>query len=291
MESRSRPVGVVIATRNRVHGLCGTLERLRALPERPPVVVVDNASTDGSPDLVKERFPEVRVIKLKQNLGAAARNAGVEALDTPFVAFCDDDSWWAPGILDAAAETFETSPKLGLLAGKVLVGNDERVDPTCDLMAKSPLGQPPGVPGPLILGFIACGAIVRREAFLQAGGFDSHFGIGGEEDHLALSMAALGWDLAYVEELVAYHHPSPIRDKDARLQIITRNRLWTTWLLRSGREVTRATLEAFALAFTSPRARRGVVQAVRGLPWVVRQRRKLPVAVEAMARTLSEAET
>jgi GT2 family glycosyltransferase len=277
----------VIATRNRSAGLTTSLRRLSELPERPAVVVVDNASADDSAQAAAGPFPGVRVLALAHNLGAAARTVGVNALDTSYVAFCDDDSWWAPGSLEAAARLFEAHPKLGLVAARVLVGEREELDPTCDRMAGSPLGRPPALPGPRILGFIACGAIVRREAYLQAGGFDAHFGVGGEEDHLALNMAAHGWELVYVEDLVAYHHPSSIRDKRARSEIITRNFLWTTWLLRPPSVVAKATLAALARAATDSGARRGMVQAIRGLPWVFGQRRELPAGVESMVRTLS----
>ncbi|HEX2178432.1 MAG TPA: glycosyltransferase [Actinomycetota bacterium] len=283
----SSQVGVVIATRNRAAGLVTTLQKLRELPEQPAVVVVDNASTDDSALTAAGRFPDVKVLRLPANIGAAARTVGVEALDTPYVAFCDDDSWWAPGSLEEAARTFDAHPDLGLVAARVLVGEREEVDPTCLQMANSPLGRAPALPGPRILGFIACGAIVRREAYLQAGGFHAHFGIGGEEDHLALNLAASGWELVYVDHLTAYHHPSSIRDREARTEIITRNSLWTTWLLRSPSVVAKSTLTALATAAFNGRARRGVVQAVRGLPWVFRERNELPVDVESMARRLS----
>src|SRR3982750_561505 len=60
-------VSVVVATRNRAEALRHTLDRLRRLPERPEVIVVDNASTDGTPDLVRRDFPEVRVLRLPRN--------------------------------------------------------------------------------------------------------------------------------------------------------------------------------------------------------------------------------
>lgn len=281
-------IGVVIATRNRAQDLYITLEKLQQLPESLDIVVADNASTDGSPDLVAERFPDVTVLRLPRNLGAAARNAGVEMLSTPYVAFCDDDSWWAGGSLSRAVSILDANPKVGLLAAKVLVGRENQVDGTCDLMANSPLEQPSGSPGPRILGFIACGAIVRREAFLQANGFDAHFGIGGEEDLLAMSMASAGWDLIYVDDLIVHHHPSPIRNRSARREILTRNHLWTTWLRRPLAVVTRTTVSALAGAATNSGARRGLIQAFRGLLWVRRQRQVLPVEVERMVRRLSE---
>ena len=96
-------VGVAIATRERRAELEGVLERLLGLPERPPVVVADNGSRDGTPAAIRARFPAVEVIELGENRGAGARNAAVAALGTPYVAFSDDDSWWAPDALSRAA--------------------------------------------------------------------------------------------------------------------------------------------------------------------------------------------
>ena len=101
---RRFPAGVVIASRDRRASLLSTLARLEALPEHPPVVVVDNASRDGTPAAVRRAHPHVRLIALHENLGAAARTVGVRELGMPVAAFCDDDSWWAPGSLSRIAE-------------------------------------------------------------------------------------------------------------------------------------------------------------------------------------------
>src|SRR3954471_19774920 len=174
-------VGVAIATRERRASLEAVLERLLALPERPPVVVADNGSCDGTPAAIRARFPAVEVLELGENRGAGARNAAVRALDTPYVAFSDDDSWWAPGALDRAAAHFDRNPRLGLLAARILVGSDERLDPVCAVMAHSPLRAGDDRPGRPVLGFVACGAIVRRDAVLSGRRFHARYGIGGEE--------------------------------------------------------------------------------------------------------------
>ncbi|HET9257638.1 MAG TPA: glycosyltransferase family 2 protein, partial [Pseudonocardiaceae bacterium] len=143
-------VTVVIATRNRCPELIRTLRHLRALAPPPPVVVVDNGSTDGTAQAVREEFSEVVVLELPRNYGASARNLGVLAARTPYVAFSDDDSWWAPGALRQAATVLDNHPDLGLVAARTLVGPQERPDPVTTLMRHSPLPRRADSPGPSV---------------------------------------------------------------------------------------------------------------------------------------------
>jgi GT2 family glycosyltransferase len=279
-------VSVTIATRDRRDTLLATLERLRALPECPSITVVDNGSTDGTAEAVRAACPSVEVIALPRNLGAAARTIGVERSRTPYVAFSDDDSWWAPGALSRAADELDAHPRLGLLAARVVVGTEEREDPVCALMASSPLDREPTAPGPAVLGFIACGAVVRRSSYLAVGGFHRRFGIGGEEELLAADLAAAGWYVRYVDGVLAHHHPSPSRNPHRRQQVQTRNALWFSWLRRPPRPALGHTLTVLSHARRDPAARAAFVEAVRGLPWIVRERRRLPGQVEAALRLL-----
>jgi glycosyltransferase involved in cell wall biosynthesis len=88
---------VVIITQNRKAELLQTLQRMTTLPDRAPVVVVDNGSTDGTADAVAEHFSQVRLVRSARNLGALGRNLAVRDIDTRYVAFCDDDTRWRPG--------------------------------------------------------------------------------------------------------------------------------------------------------------------------------------------------
>ena len=278
-------IGIVIVTRDRAEDLLVTLARLAALPEAVEVVVVDNGSSDGTGARVRAAFGSVRVIELEANLGAAARNVGVEALRTPVVAFNDDDSHWAPGALARATAYFEARPRLGLLAARVLVGDDERLDPTCAEMAASPLRTLPGAPGPAVLGFVACGAVVRREAFLAAGGFEARLGVGGEETLLAVDLASAGWELAYVDEVVTHHHPADGgEERPGRRVREVRNALWSEWLRRPAGPAVLGTARVMGRGLRDPVTARGVVEALGGLPWALRERRAVPDEVaEAMA--------
>ena len=288
MPASPAQVAVVIATRNRGPELLGTLARLRALEEQPPIVVVDNGSTDGTSKLVRAHHLGVHVVGLRRNRGGAARTVGARLVDSPYVAFSDDDSWWAPGALRRAVELLDRHPRLAVLAARVLVGPEERLDPVCEEMAHSPLPPAADLPGPSVLGFIACGAVVRRAAFLEVGGFDVRLGVGGEEELLAVDLAARGWGLAYVEEVVAHHHPSPSRDPSGRRRIQVRNALWSAWLRRPLGGAARRTAHLAILAMHQPGAWSGILLALAGLPWVLRERRPVHPELEAALRTLAD---
>jgi GT2 family glycosyltransferase len=277
-------LGVVIITRNRP-AVITAIERALKLPARPPVVVVDNDSTDGTPDLVRRRFPKVQLIRLPENRGAAARNVGVAALDRPYIAFCDDDVWWEPAALTAGANLLDRNSRLAIISARVLVGDDQTLDPTCGVMAASPLPCDPHLPGRPILGFLAGATLLRRHAFIEAGGFEQRFLIGGEEELLALRLAEVGWSLAYVEEMVAHHHPSPLRSRD-RQWIRQRNALWTAWMRRPARRAVAQTMRAFRAALVDPAARRALIGAAAGAPWALGMRRPLPRFLEDRVRLL-----
>jgi GT2 family glycosyltransferase len=263
-------VTVVIITRERRAELAHTLARLRALPERPPVIVVEHGAEPAD-------VPAgVHVLRPGEDAGGAGRTHGVIAATTPYVAFCDDDSWWEPGSLARAAELLDAHPGVALLAARVLLPGG-RLEPTCAAMARSPLPTPPDLPGPRVLGFVACGSVVRRDAYLAAGGFPPGWGVGGEELPLAAELADRGWELVYVDELVAHHHPSGRRDPARRRIVAARNDLWFAWSRRPPR---------VALAETA-RCLPGLPAAVRGARRALSGRRPVSARVEADLRRLA----
>lgn len=279
-------VTVVMATRNRRDRAVAACRALLSLPEAPVVIVVDNGSTDGTADMLAAQLPNVTLIRLPHNRGALARTVGVERASTPYVAFCDDDSGWEAGALDRAAAVLDERPRLALLAARILVGDERRLDPVCAQLAVSPLGQQADLPGPSVLGFLACGAVVRREAFLQVGGFHPLVFFGGEESLLAQDLAAAGWGLAYVEDVVATHHPQPSPDRVGRLRQLTCNALLSSALRRPLSVPLREAGRLLRHSGRHPEVRRGLLDALRTLPSVLAQRSRLPAHIEAQLRVL-----
>lgn len=271
-------VTVVVATRNRRADLLVSLPR-----HEGPVILVDNASTDGSASLA---FPSVRVIPLRRNVGAVARNVGVQAARTPYVAFADDDSWWAPGALSLAERVLDAHPAVAVVTGRMLVGASARLDPLSAAMARAPLGTSPGAAGPDVLGFAACAAIVRRSAYLAVGGFDDVVRFPGEEERLTLDLAEAGWLLSYVDDLVMHHHPSPVRGPAAERQAqIVRSALLTACMRRPWADAV--ALASAGLRSGGP-ARAGVLSAVPRLPGALRNRRLISVRLQERLDRLAE---
>jgi GT2 family glycosyltransferase len=278
-------VSVVVLTHNRADELERTLQHLLRLPERPPIVVADNASHDGSLERVARCFPQVECVRCGANRGAAGRNDGVARVRTPYVAFCDDDTWWAAGALSRAADLLDAQPRLAAVAARVLVGADERLDPTCEAMATSPL-EARGLPGPALIGFMAGAVVMRTQAFREAGGYEPRLFIGAEESLLGLDLAARGWQMMYAADVVAHHHPSSRRSSRQRQALLLGNRIRIAWLRLSAptawQESVAALREARALSLTPPVLRR----LLRGLPWMLARRRVVPRPVERMYRTV-----
>ncbi|MCW2136255.1 glycosyltransferase family 2 protein [Actinoplanes cyaneus] len=262
--------------------------RLVALPERPRVVVVDNGSTDGTAGAIRDRFPEVDVVAAGRNLGAVGRNLGVRRLRTPYVAFCDDDTWWSPGSLSRAADVLDAHPRVALLNARIVVEPSGAEDPIVSELRDSPVPGPDWLPGPALGSFLAGASVVRRDAFEQAGGFHDRLWLGGEEELLATDLISSGWELCYLEDLTVHHRASKLRDATHRRRVGLRNTLWFTWLRRPVGPAVRRTV---FLARTVPRDRTSLLAALdaaRGLGWLLANRRPRPLPVEARLCVLDE---
>lgn len=175
-------VSVVIATRNRAEQLRGCLQALRRSPPPPgwrvEIVVVDNGSTDGTAAVIaSERDagdgPSVRYVKEPRRGKAFAVNAGTAVAGGALVAFLDDDVAPEASWLRHVVEAFTRDPGLGLLAGRVVGVEGNRVAATHPSV-ETPL-DPDGSLEGLVLG---CNLAVRREVIALVRGRDTRLGPG-----------------------------------------------------------------------------------------------------------------
>jgi GT2 family glycosyltransferase len=194
-------------------------------------------------------------------------------------------SWWAPGALERAAEVLDRHPRVAAIAARIVVEPGGRIDPMCHEMAHSPVDGDPAVPGVAVLSFLAGAAVVRRAAFDELGGFEPRLRGGGKEESLACDLAATGWEIRYVDEVVAHHQPAG-GDKSLDRMLGIRNALWFAWRRRPLRSALRWTAYLVCATPWNPRFGRAVFEALRGLPWALCTRRVIPPSVEAGLRAL-----
>jgi GT2 family glycosyltransferase len=273
-------VTVVVATRDRRESLLRSLQHLDQ-PGGPPVLVLDNASADGTAGAVRAHHPRVEVVSLPANAGAVARTGGVRRATTPYVAFADDDSWWEPGALETAADLLDAHPRVAVVVGRVRMAADGSEDAVTRKHRRAALGRSPGAPGPDVLSFPAFAAVVRRDAHLAVGGFSALLFFGGEEHLLALDLAAAGWQQVFAEDVTAWHSPAgPDVPSPQRWALQTRNDVLVDWLRRPLPVALAATGRLAAKALRDPAARRALTGLLRRLPAALRQRRPVPAEVE-----------
>jgi N-acetylglucosaminyl-diphospho-decaprenol L-rhamnosyltransferase len=180
------------------------------------VIVVDNASTDGTRDFLRERWPQVRVISLPENRGfGKAANAGVDAASSEIVVLLNNDIVCTPTFLERLVAALDPGQGF-VMAAPVLVrrGDEERID-TAGIVVDRTLhgfnhlyGEPVetvrnGVCDPLA----PCGgaAAFDRAAFVEVGGFDPAFFAYLEDVDLAIRCSARGWRCRLAPTAVAVH--------------------------------------------------------------------------------------
>jgi GT2 family glycosyltransferase len=209
------------------------------------VVVVDNASTDGSADALEVAFgARIRVLKNATNVGwGAGNNAGIRASDAPFVVVLNSDAVAAPGFVRELVAAAESGPRVGMVAPKVLdYAEAGRIDTVGHLLYPDGLnrgrgrlevdrGQFDGVGDVLFPSGAA--ALYRRAVFDDVGLFDEAFFLYGDDAELGLRARLAGWGCVLAPRAVARHRYSHSSGAYSTLKAfhVERNRIFVLWKL------------------------------------------------------------
>jgi GT2 family glycosyltransferase len=282
-------ISVVVLTRNRRPEVMRTVASLLRLPERPVVIVADNGSTDGTPQLLAHTYPGLCVVRCGANLGAAGRNAGVTRVRTRYVAFSDDDTDWQPGALARAASLLHSHRRVAVLNARVVVGPRRTLDPTCARMAASPLAGGSDMLRPLTR-FMAGACVFRTDVFRELGGYEPRFFFGGEEALLSLDLLQAGYDIAYAPDIEVHHRPPPVRDDTLRRRLLARNAALVAWLRLTRREALAATWEAVRASVRERHTAEDLHALWQGIRWAATRRRPVNAHVLRMRREVRETE-
>jgi len=212
-------LSLVVCTRNRAHRLERTLSAVASIETSHPweVVVVDNASTDETSDVVERARGTSRVpmelVHESQAGVSRARNAGWRSASGEIVAYVDDDCYPAPDFVDRVVECFEGDPLLGYVGGAVLPF-DENAAPVTIVAGTTPFEIRAG--GFVTPGLMICANLAFcRRALAAIEGFDVTFGYGAgfpggtdaviEDLDAAARVSAAGWRGRYEPRVVVQH--------------------------------------------------------------------------------------
>lgn len=272
------------------------LEAQTRAPDR--LVLVDNASTDGSLERAGSRHPAAQVIRLAENAGfAAAVNLGVTAaVGCEWVALLNTDAFPEPAWLEALLTAAREHPQYACFGSRMLSARDPgRLDGTGDVYHVSGLVWRRGVDEPSgtateepeIFSACAASALYNREAFLAVGGFDPDYFCYVEDVDLGFRLRLAGHRSRYVAHAVVHHVGSASvgRRSDFAVYHGHRNLVWTyfksmppalLWrYLPQHLLLNLATLAWFTWHGQGRAAWQAKWDALRGLPRVLRKRREL----------------
>ncbi len=218
---------------------------LRALQQqtvRPhKIIVVDNASHDGSCDRLATDFPEVTLLKSEKNLGfAAGNNLGARhAENCEWLVLLNPDAFAEPDWLAALISAAAQHPEYDFFGSRMLMADaPQRLDGVGDVYHVSGLVWRKGhgaaaagaylEPGE-IFSPCAAAAMYRRTAFVEAGGFDEDYFCYVEDVDLGFRLRLLGYRCLYVPASVVQHKGSALTGKRSSFSIYFghRNLVWT----------------------------------------------------------------
>jgi GT2 family glycosyltransferase len=277
----SAAVSIAILNYQRRDALRAALEAARAQQHPVEILAVDNASTDGSAEMVRDEFPDVRLVRLPQNIAAAARNVGVASAKGDVVVTLDNDvRFTTPDDVTRILTVFERHPTAAVV-NFMIVGPDGRLSRRdwCHPRDVEAWGKREFVTDYVLEGASAC----RREAFLAAGGYWAPFFIGHEGWDLALRLVDTGHELVYTPEVRVRHLvDASVRPSSRIYYTFTRNAVWVALRnLPAPAAAASIARDLSLMAFASVRAgelgafRRGVIDAVRGARVALATRRVL----------------
>jgi N-acetylglucosaminyl-diphospho-decaprenol L-rhamnosyltransferase len=304
-------VAVVVVCHDSAADLAATLPALTAqLRADDQLVVVDNASADGTPAAARALAPAATVIETGANLGfAGGCNTGARASSAPLLLFLNPDAVPAPGCIEALRACAQRRPAWGAWQALVTMAEGRLVNTAGNEVHflgfgwAGRCGQPVAAAESAEVGFASGAAlVVRREAWDAAGGFDARYFMYGEDLDLCLRLRLAGWAIG-IEPAARVEHDYEFAKGAYKWFYLERNRWWTILAAYPPRllALLAPALVCFELALLPAAWRGGWLGAklraqaavVRLLPAMLRRRRlvqatkRVPDAAFAAALTSS----
>jgi N-acetylglucosaminyl-diphospho-decaprenol L-rhamnosyltransferase len=214
-----RSISVSLVNTNSRALLLACLDSLRG--EQAEIVVLDNASEDGSADAVRERFPDVRVIAQDFRAGFGANhNTVIRATDGRYVYVLNEDTTADDWGFERMARYLDEHPRVAALGPRIVYPNGRHQasawrfpTPAASLLGLPTLGrvgitQSRGNEPRAVDWVMGAALLLRRDALEEVGLFDEGFFIYSEEVDLQLRLRRAGWEVHYFPGVTVVHHES-----------------------------------------------------------------------------------
>jgi GT2 family glycosyltransferase len=221
-------------------GPCLDSLRRQTLPHR--VVVVDNASTDGTHAFLAAEHPEVTVVRTPENLGfAGGVAAGLESVQTPYVALLNNDAAAESGWLAALVAHLEAHPEAAAVTSRMLLADrPDTLNNTGVVLHADGRGADRGLGDPLtawtepgeVFGFSGGAALLRTETLREVGGFPREFFLYYEDTDVSWRLRLAGWTVRYEPAAVVRHQHSATVDQRSEIFAFSNERNRLLMLLR-----------------------------------------------------------
>ncbi|MBN1954760.1 MAG: glycosyltransferase family 2 protein [Anaerolineae bacterium] len=290
-------VTVIILNWNGQHFLAPCLDAVLAQTFRDfALIVVDNGSTDGSIEFMRDRYPQLQLIANERNLGfAAGNNQAIRASRSEFVVLLNNDTEVEPGWLAALVRAATDDERVGICASKMLFAHRRNVINSAGILVDragiawdrqgGQIDNPQEREWEPVFGACAGAALYRRAMLDEIGLFDEDFFAYLEDADLAWRAQWAGWQARYVPQARVYHHHSGTAREGSPFKnhLLGRNKIWMIaknypllpWYLP-----VIVSYDVAAVAYTLLRNRdasplQGRLASLRGIPAMLRKRRMI----------------
>ena len=232
-------ISVIVLNWNGINFLERCLGSLMAQTYSPvEIIVVDNASTDGSRGFVEKRFPRVRIIANERNLGfGGGNNVGIRASRGKYIMVLNNDTHVEAKCIEALKCSIEKKERYGACASKILLTNKENVIDAAGIVVGwdgLSIGRGRLEPGGRydeeaeVFFASGCACLYRKEMLDDIGLYDDDFFAYAEDTDLGWRAQLAGWKCIYSPRAIVYHVHSASSGTYSHLKayLVERNRIW-----------------------------------------------------------------
>jgi GT2 family glycosyltransferase len=207
-------VSAIVLAYNRCPEVLITIDKLKAYKKTLPfdfeIIVIDNASVDDTTKQVQERHSDITLLTKEKNNGIAGWNEGFKIARHKYFLVLDDDSHIEAGLVEAV-DYLEQNDNVGILALNITGGSYE----TSEWKDKADA-----------IGFIGCGAIIKREVYEKIGGFAEWLYVYGHEWEYGIRCINAGFKVQYFQNSNVVHRTSSMGRTNKRVRTFsTRNEM------------------------------------------------------------------